>query len=128
KRTFNQLEELSTVIITIKKDYNYYLDLSNWQLNTEVDEDAYVEAFPLLSDRIKFIQDLKNYYEARKTVLSHIERIFPKEKDHESFDKIQEWRTTTLQGPKFGAKIALDKLERYEKKMNSGGNKKKKTN
>ncbi|CAG8794961.1 15174_t:CDS:2 [Dentiscutata erythropus] len=113
KRIFDQSEVLSTAIITIKKDYNYYLDLSNWQLNTEVDEDAYVEAFPFLSDRIKFIQDLKNFYEARKTVFSHIERIFSK-----SFDDIQEWRTTILQGPKSGAKIALDKLERYEKKLN----------
>ena len=127
KRTFDQVEELSTAVITITKDYNYYLDLSNWQLNTEVDEDAYVEAFPLLTDRIKFIQDLKNYYEARKTIFSRIERILPKEKDHESFDEIQEWRTNTLQGPKTGAKIAFDKLEHYEKKLN-GGNKKKKTN
>ncbi|CAG8650771.1 19696_t:CDS:2 [Dentiscutata erythropus] len=79
KRTFDQSEDLSTMIITIKKNYNYYLDLSNWQLNTEVDEDAYVEAFPLLSDH------------------------------YESFDGIQEWRTTILQGPKSGAKIAFDK-------------------
>ena len=127
KRTFDQVEELSTAVITITKDYNYYLGLSNWQLNTEVDEDAYVDAFPFLSDRIKFIQDLKNYYEARKTMFSHIERILPKEKDHESFDEIQEWRTITLQGLKTGAKIAFDKLEHYEKKLN-GGNKKKKTN
>ena len=55
KQTFDQVEELSTAVITITKDYNYYLGLSNWQLNTEVDEDAYVDAFPLLLDRIKFI-------------------------------------------------------------------------
>ncbi|CAG8803732.1 20430_t:CDS:1, partial [Dentiscutata erythropus] len=97
-------------------DYNYYFQLTNWQLNTEVDEDAYVEAFPLLLDHIKFTEDLKNFYEARKTVFSRIERILPKEKDHESFDDIQEWRTTILQGPKYGAKIALNKLEHYEKK------------
>ncbi|CAG8763555.1 24201_t:CDS:2 [Dentiscutata erythropus] len=109
KRTLDQTEDLSTAIITIKKDYNYYLELTNWQLNSEVDEDAYVEAFPLLIDREKFIEDLKNYYKARKTMFSRIERILPKEKDHESFDEIQEWRTTILQGPKFGAKIALDK-------------------
>ena len=48
KRTFDQVEELSTAVITITKDYNYYLDLSNWQLNTEVDEDAYVEGFLFL--------------------------------------------------------------------------------
>ena len=60
-------------------------------------------------------------------MFSRIERILPKEKDHESFDEIQEWRTNTLQGSKTGAKIAFDKLERYEKKLN-GGNKKKKTN
>ncbi|CAG8792727.1 4514_t:CDS:1, partial [Dentiscutata erythropus] len=91
KQTFDQSEDLSTAIITIKKYYNYYLELSNWQLNTEVDEDAYVEAFPFLSDRIRFIEDLKNYYGARKIIFSHIERILPKEKDHESFNEIQEW-------------------------------------
>ncbi|CAG8695357.1 24615_t:CDS:2 [Dentiscutata erythropus] len=130
KRTLDQVEDqpknFFTSVITITKDYIYYLDLTNWQLNTEVDEDTFVEAFPLISEREKFVEDLKNFYEARKTAFSRIERILPKEKEHESFDEIQEWRTTMLHGPKTGAKIALDKLERYEKKMKNESQKSRK--
>ncbi|CAG8540491.1 5069_t:CDS:1, partial [Dentiscutata heterogama] len=45
-----QIEVLVTNTIIVKKNYNYYLELTNWKLNDKIDKAVLKKAFPNFND------------------------------------------------------------------------------
>ncbi|CAG8764515.1 18522_t:CDS:2, partial [Dentiscutata erythropus] len=90
------LTDIKNIFANVLYHYEDIIELKNWELNNAINNDAFAEAFPNIGERIKFIEDLLLYYEARKTIFMLVDRKLPKDRDYEFFEEIIEWKDTVF--------------------------------
>ncbi|CAG8855372.1 42612_t:CDS:1 [Gigaspora margarita] len=88
-----------------------YIEMKNWKLSNEVDIYAFEIAFSEPDERLNFMRNLLEYYNARVTEIKNIESKMPKNRNHSLFFKAKTWREKILKGPKAGALMAVQRLE-----------------